>query len=77
MQTISVTSYIPVKPKYDCWQWALVAKSPWHRQNMGTPPLRRVQSGVRTWGSAGFLIHIIIARHKSFNLSFCVARRFQ
>ena len=38
MQTNSVTSYIPVKPKYDCWQWALVAKSPWHRQNMDKHP---------------------------------------
>jgi hypothetical protein len=38
MQTNSVTSYIPIKPKYDCWQWALVAKSPWHRQNMDKHP---------------------------------------
>ena len=36
MQTNSVTSYIPVKPKYDCWQWALVAKSSLHRQNVAT-----------------------------------------
>ena len=38
MCVISVTSYIPVKPQYDCWQWALVAKFSWHRQNMGKHP---------------------------------------
>ena len=39
MQTNSVTSYIPIKPKYDCWQWALVAKSPWHRQKWTNTPI--------------------------------------
>ena len=46
MCVISVTSYIPVKPQYDCWQWALVAKSSWHRQNLGTPPI--TQGAVRS-----------------------------
>ena len=46
MCVISVTSYIPVKPKYDCWQWALVAKSPLHRQDGSqSAPLHRLLLG--------------------------------